>query len=164
MHTIILNKTEALAERNFYQDFDYIEYENGQFVKDICAKSGLNCRAYREYIKRIYSNVNEQNIRIGNLHTGIPNPLLQTTVIIDESDIASTPTHICDAIDFAKACNKINNPNNNYNPSDALINLLNKLRSDNLILLVNDALHDHSTHDHGDDEASADAHNNEKHN
>ena len=148
MHTIVLNKTEVENNRQEYRDYDILTYENGIYQKEICAKIGLDCEAYRQKIRNIYSNVNEQNIRIGNLHKGIPKPILIATVEISEVDIATTPVHICDAVDYAKACNKINNPKQNYNVTDAIQNLLNKLKSDNLVLLINDALHNHDEHEH----------------
>lgn len=134
MHILILNKEEVLSDRVFYKECDLIEYENDQFTKDIYVISGLNCKAVREKIKTNYLNVNEQNIRIGNLHNGTPKQDLNTTIVVNESDIRTTVEEVCEGIEYGTSNGSIS-PSNTYNISDSLVDVFTKLKSDGLVVL-----------------------------
>ena len=134
MHRLILNKEEVLSDRVFYKECDLVEYENGQFTKDIYATSALNCKSVREKIKTNYLNVNEQNIRIDNLHNGTPKQDLNTTIVVNESDIRTTVEEVCEGIEYGTSNGSIS-PSNTYNISDSLVDVFTKLKSDGLVVL-----------------------------
>lgn len=143
MHVLIINKTEVDDDRITYAQYDVISYESGIYRKNICAESGLDCEAVRDKIRRNYSNIDEQDVRISNLHDGTPKPHLITTIDMPVEDVVFTSTDICEAVDYAIEAESITTPSQTYNLEDDVPTLLNKLSIDELALLFNELAGSH---------------------